>query len=108
MIINKNVAASGQLTVQPTETNTKYTISASGTNGSSNKSVFIAWAPNSGTPPACSYFFFKMTGSSTVTPCFMMAVCAANLSAAIAKAQNEAQGYTATQVSQQEFQNGCR
>lgn len=107
-ILNKNTVAAGQLTIQPTETNTKYTITASGTNGSSNKSVDIAWAPNSGTAPSCTYFFFKMTGSSSVTPCFMTAVCAANLTAAIAKAQNESQGYTATQVTQQVFQNGCQ
>jgi hypothetical protein len=55
LILNKNVLASGQMVVQPRETNTKSTLTASGSNGSLNKTVTISWAPNSGTPPSCTY-----------------------------------------------------
>ncbi len=107
-ILNKNVAATGQITVQPTETDTKFTLTATGSNGNKNQSVTIVWQPNSGpAQPACTYYFFIMSGNSSVTPCFTTAVCAKDEPTAQAKAENENQGYTAKNVSAQDYINGC-
>jgi hypothetical protein len=103
-----HLPASGSLPVTPTgATLTHYTLTAQDAAGTAPpKTVTVqVYAP---APASCNWFFFQMkNSSSTVTPCFGLAICATDADTAKKIAQQQNQGYTATDVSYQQFVQGC-
>jgi hypothetical protein len=96
---------SGNRQVTPTQTNTRYTLTATGS-GYDSKSVDVAWAQGQQCTN-CSFYYFRMTSATSVTPCFTLAIYAKDASTAKAMAESQNGGFTATAISQQEYLNGC-
>jgi hypothetical protein len=102
----KNLAPHGSLNFQPKGVVyvTVTAQNAGGTEDSLPKLVSV-YVPPSGVQG--QWFYFKMTGSSTVTSCFMQAVLAPDAAKAKQLAESKNGGYLATQINYQEFVNGC-
>jgi hypothetical protein len=99
-----NVAASGSQTVTP-HFNTFYTLSATNSAGSASKEKEVKLH---GTSPSWPVFYFKMTNSSsTVTPCFTIAIAAPDEATAKRIAEQTNGGYTATPISASQFATAC-
>jgi hypothetical protein len=109
---NPNLPTSGSKSVSPRRsTQTMYTLTAASPLGSDSRSLVVQlYCPPgaSCSPPAGMVFYFKMTNSnSQILPCFTIAVF--DKDAATAKQDAEAQngGYAATQITAQDYVNGC-
>jgi hypothetical protein len=107
-VTQKNLPASGSYLFQPHD-NASVTLTATNESGSSSQTNFFQFAPGAGTGGGggmVSTFYFKMTGPSTVTPCFAVSVSAVNVQVAKQLAETQYGGYTATQITEQQFVSG--
>jgi hypothetical protein len=102
--------AQGMLKVTPSRsTMTRYTITAKNRVGSNSKSKVVQlYCRNNQCQATGKLFFFKMKNSqSTVSPCFTVALYAADESSAKKMVETSYGGYSAETISEQEYQNGC-
>jgi hypothetical protein len=100
---------SGTFNVTPTQ-KSKYTLTVTnvgGGNRPTSKTIQVSIY----NPPQMSDlrpFYFKMSCNSAVTPCFTLLIYANDESQAKQLAEFQNIGCTATAISAQEFENGCR
>jgi len=85
---------------------TKYKVTISNSSGSDSKEVWIT-PRASQIPVPVMYYYFRVTSSSNIRPCYTVAIPAPDEASAEAIAQNQDVGATVTQISYQEFSNGC-
>jgi len=98
---------SGKIQVRPTQGFTRYTLTVTNLTGGAKteKSLEVQLynAPN----VSGKVFYFKMTGSSTVTRCFTLAIYAPDAATAKQLAEVQNGGFTATEIDEQQFLQGC-
>jgi hypothetical protein len=102
-----NVLPTGSMTVHPTSTQTKYTITSSGSGGGASANLVVTLAPSSA-PPNGQTFYFKLTNAqSTILPCFADAVIANSQAMAEQLLKNAWGGYAITPITAQEMTSAC-
>jgi hypothetical protein len=101
------LANPSSLTVTTTDTQTKFTLSASGSNGNASpQSLVVTLAPNSSSCANCMWFYFKLTNpNSESRPCFTQAAWAKDEPTAESQVRDPA--YTVTRTDYDGFINGC-
>ncbi len=100
------LAANGSTIFLPTQTLTQFTLTAKNSAGTDSKSTIVTVLPTE-QPSNCTTYFLKMTSNSSITPCFMMAVCAASEEDAIARAEAQNGGFSAEASTEADLLNGC-
>lgn len=94
--------------VSPTRsTLTRYTLTVTNSGGVSVSKPLIVQIYNPQTGANLQPFFFRMTGASQVTPCFTVLVWAPDQATATQLAERDNGGFTATAISQADFERGC-
>lgn len=99
----------GSLTVTTTDTQTRFVLTALGSNGGpvTSQPVDVVLAPNPDPCPTCTWFYFKLTNpKSESRPCFVQAVWAPSEGAGEQLVSDP--GYTVTGIDYDSFLSGCQ
>lgn len=105
-----NLGAQGQLDVKPDDTNTLFTLTASGATGSASwpEEVKLMGPPTPDPCPGCMVFYFKMEPTSPLLPCSKKSYFAPDAETAKQRAETEFSDRTVIGIDQSEFEAvGC-
>lgn len=95
------------LKVTPSQTNTRYTLTASNPSGSAQKRVDVALYQAPGVCTTCGWYFFKVQGQPPSSFCSTIAMFGQDATSAKTLVEQQNQGYSVTSITEQQYYDGC-